>query len=146
LEDPAATWLLMFGAAHRGLSKTRKRTTLEKNRHTGQGPACDQHVDVTILSVVWVKANSMIFWSLKTAAYCLHPMPCCGRIPIPRDATNTIRNRPLPVKRKKANPFGRIQGPNKALSKQRVYWHVNRRWSKFSGLLRILSGKHKNTR
>jgi len=68
------------------LSKTRKRTTLEKKRHTVKAQLVISMLALTILSVVVGKGQQHDFWSLKTAAYCCIRCPAVGGFRIPRDA------------------------------------------------------------
>ncbi len=88
----------------------------------------------------------MIFRSLKTAAYLLHPDALLLADSGYQGLHKHHQNVTLPVKKKKGQALSaEDKTDNKALSKQRVFIeHVNRRGKIFRIVKDVYRGKHKH--
>jgi len=106
-------WLLMFRSSpSSALSKTRKRTTLEKKRHTVKAQLVISLLTLTILSVVVGKGQQHDFLVFKDSHLLLHP----DALLLADSGYQGMHKHhqkldPASQKEKRPTSFGRIQGP-----------------------------------
>ena len=128
------------------LSKTRKRTTQEKKRHTINAQVLICLLTLTILPVVAGKGRQHDFSVFKGSCLLLHPDALLLADSGYQGMHKHHHNSTLPVKKKKGQSLSaEDKAHNKALSKQRVFIeHVNRRCKIFRIVKETYRGKHKH--
>jgi hypothetical protein len=130
------------------LSKTRKRTTQEKKRHTINAQVVICLLTLTILSVVAGKGRQHDFSVFKDSCLLLHPDALLLAVSGYQGIHKLHQNSALPIKKKKGQPLSaEDKAHNKALSKQRIFIeHINRRCKIFRIVKDVIGASTRITR